>query len=173
MAQVWYTGSADTKTIKVADWTALGVVGQAADVTWNATGKFSVSQATLSASALAWLATQSDFQLVGTDTFPARASTPSTTTPKTSAFAIVARAGAAVMSYNEMALVSTGGGAFALTLPPNYAGATVIVKKVDASANACTVTPQSGTIDGAANLVLNTQWQSRELICDGTNWYVR
>ena len=30
----------------------------------------------------------------------------------------------------------------------------------------------NGTLDGAAQIVLDTQYQSVTLVCDGTNWYL-
>jgi hypothetical protein len=30
----------------------------------------------------------------------------------------------------------------------------------------------NGTLDGAAQIVLDTQYQSVTLVCDGTDWYV-
>lgn len=62
--------------------------------------------------------------------------------------------------------------AFNVTLPAAASGRTVIVKKIDASANAVTVVPASGTIDGAANHALATQYDAVRLVSDGTNWFV-
>ena len=67
------------------------------------------------------------------------------------------------------------GGAFAVTLPPaaELPGWTFRVKKVDASANAVTVTA-SGTdrIDGAATFPLAVQYQSVTVQSDGSAWWV-
>jgi hypothetical protein len=46
------------------------------------------------------------------------------------------------------------------------------IKKIDASAFTVTILPASGTIDGAANVVLTTQYQSVTIQTDGTNWYI-
>ena len=46
------------------------------------------------------------------------------------------------------------------------------IKKIDASAFTVTIVPASGTIDGAANVVLTTQYQSVTIQTDGTNWYI-
>ena len=46
------------------------------------------------------------------------------------------------------------------------------IKKIDASAFTVTIVPDSGTIDGAANVVLTTQYQSVTIQTDGTNWYI-
>lgn len=66
-------------------------------------------------------------------------------------------------------------GAFAVTLPPaaDLPGWTFRVKKVDASANAVTVTPDgTETIDGAASYPLTVQYQSVTVQSDGTGWWI-
>ncbi len=40
-----------------------------------------------------------------------------------------------------------------------------------AATNNITVTPQTGTIDGAANVVINTNYGSVRTYSDGTNWF--
>lgn len=70
----------------------------------------------------------------------------------------------------EAVLADATSGAFTVTLPASSAGRSVTVKKVDSSSNAVTVTPGSGTIDGAASLSLTVQYASRDFLCDGTNW---
>jgi hypothetical protein len=72
----------------------------------------------------------------------------------------------------DVVLASASGGAWVLTLPAVTAGRWVTVKKTDASANAITVTPASGTIDGAATYPITTQWLSRDFISDGTDWFI-
>lgn len=46
------------------------------------------------------------------------------------------------------------------------------IKKIDASAFTVTIVPASGTLDGAANVVLTTQYQSVTIQTDGTNWFI-
>lgn len=72
----------------------------------------------------------------------------------------------------DIVLASASGGAWALTLPAVASGAWVTVKKTDSSANAITVTPASGTIDGAATYVIDTQYVSRDFVSNGTDWLV-
>jgi hypothetical protein len=36
-----------------------------------------------------------------------------------------------------------------------------------------TVSPASGTIDGAATYQLSVQYQSITIVADGTNWWIR
>ena len=72
-------------------------------------------------------------------------------------------------------LADATGGAFAVTLPPaaELPGWPFRVKKVDASANAVTVTA-SGTdlIDGAATYALAVQYQSVTIQSTGTGWVI-
>lgn len=61
-------------------------------------------------------------------------------------------------------------GAFAVTLPPalNLQGRQILIKKVDASGNAVTVTAAGGdTIEGAGTVVLAAQWAKTLLISNG------
>lgn len=66
-------------------------------------------------------------------------------------------------------------GAFAINLPSavGIRGRVYIIKKVDATANAVTVTPNGAeTIDGAATVVLNAQWQVTRIISNNVNWLI-
>jgi len=48
-----------------------------------------------------------------------------------------------------------------------------IVKKIDASGNTITLDGSGAeTIDGAATLVIGTQWNAVHIHCDGVAWYV-
>lgn len=62
-----------------------------------------------------------------------------------------------------------------LPAPSGLAGSgdpTVIVKKIDVSANAVTVeTPGAGTIDGAADDTLGAQWDVERYSTDGTDFF--
>ena len=72
-------------------------------------------------------------------------------------------------------LVDASTGAITITLPDptKYPGEAITVKKIDASANAVTVSPYgTETIDGGASYSLSSQNQFITLISDGTNWYV-
>ena len=66
-------------------------------------------------------------------------------------------------------------GAFAVTLPIalEQAGRVILIKKIDVSVNAVTVTRSgSDTIDGATTYVLSSRWDAVELISDGvTSWH--
>ncbi len=66
-------------------------------------------------------------------------------------------------------------GAFAVTLPlaVDARGVTYWIKKVDASANAVTVTAAGAdTIDGAATYPLTVQYQAVAVRSDGAAWWV-
>ena len=66
--------------------------------------------------------------------------------------------------------VDTTGAAVTVTLPTAIEGATYIVKDEggDAGTNNITV---AGTIDGATNYVINTNYGKVQLYSDGTNWF--
>jgi hypothetical protein len=63
-------------------------------------------------------------------------------------------------------------GSIVMTLPAPLAGQTITIKKICPSANTVTITPISGTIDGAASKVLTVQYQSITVVCDGTNYFI-
>ena len=52
---------------------------------------------------------------------------------------------------------------------PVSAGAIYNIKKTDSTANTCTITPASGTIDGASTKVISTQYTNVQIQADGTN----
>jgi len=69
-----------------------------------------------------------------------------------------------------LVLASATGGALTVTLPAvgANAGQALTVKKIDSSAHAVTI---GGTVDGAANPTLASQYQSMTVMSDGTNWW--
>ena len=76
------------------------------------------------------------------------------------------------LATDNMVLANAASAPFTVTLPAVAAGQMLVVKKIDSSLNAVTVAPASGTIDGAANLVMNVQWQARTFVSDGSNWFL-
>ena len=74
-----------------------------------------------------------------------------------------------VLASYETILVDCTAGAVTITLPTPTSGRILTVKKVDVSANACTLT---GTVDGTVNPTIGTQFQSRVLQADGTGWQI-
>lgn len=80
-----------------------------------------------------------------------------------------------VPATDEVVLIDTVGGAVELTLADPAAGEnnTFVIKKTNAGANAVTLTPESGTIEGGASLVFGASAKlSRIVFWDGTNWHV-
>lgn len=66
-------------------------------------------------------------------------------------------------------------GACVATLPAVAAAVNqiLVVKKVDSSGNAVTLTPAGAeTIDGASTKAISTQWGLYAVISDGTNWRI-
>lgn len=70
---------------------------------------------------------------------------------------------------------NAGSGAVAITLPvaSTTSGYRFIVKRIDASANGCTVVRSgSDTIDGATSLSLDLQYTSVTVVSNGSNWFI-
>ena len=82
------------------------------------------------------------------------------------------------VDYPEVILnvTYTATGAVAITLDASVLAKNtkIIIKDTggNASANNITITPDSGTIDGAANIVLSTDYESITLFTDGVNFFV-
>lgn len=76
---------------------------------------------------------------------------------------------------NRTLLVDASGGAKAPNLPLAADSVNVVytIKKIDASGNTVTVTPNGAeTIDGAATVVLAAQWERVTVQCDGVAWFI-
>lgn len=94
-------------------------------------------------------------------------------TLQTFAGEVVSKSANATLTSVEKTVLATGGaGGIVLTLPAVSKGLEYIVKKVDAGVGTVTITPASGTIDGAANKVLSAQYAFTRIVCDGTNWFI-
>jgi hypothetical protein len=74
-----------------------------------------------------------------------------------------------VLASDNVLLVNATGGAVTLTLPAATSGRILTVKKTDVSANLVTLT---GTVDTVVNPTLGTQFQSRVIQADGSNWQI-
>lgn len=77
-------------------------------------------------------------------------------------------------NYNATALdyciiVDATAGGVTVTLPSLTLGLSLVVKKIDSSVNTVTV---SGTIDGAASVVLLTQYSNTAVIGGASEWHV-
>ena len=80
-----------------------------------------------------------------------------------------------VKPEDHTVLVNAASGAVTITIPPPGARAYpfLVVKKIDASANAVTVDPAgSATIDGASTFTLGSQYQGVSLHANALSWYV-
>jgi hypothetical protein len=77
----------------------------------------------------------------------------------------------------KLVLADASGGAFNLTLPSAVAvgrGYAIAIKKTDATTNGVTlVTAGAETIDGAASYVISSQFNSVNIVTDGTNWFIK
>jgi hypothetical protein len=80
-----------------------------------------------------------------------------------------------VAEDDDVVLCDATGGAFTVTLPKAglFTGKQVIIKKIDASANAVTIDGNGAeTIDGAATVAMSTQYESRTLFAGSTGWHI-
>jgi len=89
------------------------------------------------------------------------------TTTKTSNYTIT--------NTDTIIFANATSGNVTITLPAasSNAGYRFYVKRIDGSANTCTVgTTASDTIDGQSSVSLNLQYTSLTLACDGSAWYI-
>jgi hypothetical protein len=98
------------------------------------------------------------------------ASRPTVTTDPSGTDSTISNPAASVLE--DIYLVSNGASAVNITLPTvtSNSGYKVQIKRLG-TANV-TVTPASGTIDGAANQVLTSQFSAFTCTTDGTNWFI-
>lgn len=79
-------------------------------------------------------------------------------------------------STGEDVLVDASGGNVTVNLPAasGNSGETIMVKKTDNSVNTVTIDGNSTeTIDGNLTEVISGQYDSIQVVCDGSNWYIR
>lgn len=69
-------------------------------------------------------------------------------------------------------LCDASGGAITVSLDPTETGRIITIKKIDTSANAVTLNPVSGQIDGAASAVMASAMEAVTVHSDGSDWYV-
>lgn len=76
-----------------------------------------------------------------------------------------------VQSTDTIVYVDASAGPVTLTLPsPNQVNDLIVtIKKIDASGNTVTL---GGTVDGAPNRTLTTQYATATLGCDGSTYYL-
>jgi hypothetical protein len=76
---------------------------------------------------------------------------------------------------DDVILCNANGGAFTINLPAaaSSSGLHLVIKKTDSSFNAVTIDGNaSETIDGVTTKKLSTQYESMEIVCDGSNWHI-
>jgi chemotaxis protein CheY-P-specific phosphatase CheC len=76
-------------------------------------------------------------------------------------------------SSNETVLADASGGAVTVTLPAVSEADVTTIKKIDTSSNGVTIeTPNTETIDGDSSVTITGEYITREIISDGTNYYI-
>ncbi|HET6746615.1 MAG TPA: hypothetical protein VFH06_00735 [Candidatus Saccharimonadales bacterium] len=97
----------------------------------------------------------------------ADANTTLATSTKTSNYTIV---GTDVVIFAD---ASSGNVTVTLPAAASFSGYSFFVKRIDSSANSCSVARSgSDTIDGATSFVLDTQYFSIRTVSNGSNWYI-
>jgi len=106
----------------------------------------------------------------GAEAAPDGGSRPTVTTDSSGTDSTISDPAASVLE--DIYLVSNGASAVNITLPTvtSNSGYKVQIKRLG-TANV-TVTPASGTIDGAVNQVLTSQFSAFTCTTDGTNWFI-
>jgi len=78
-----------------------------------------------------------------------------------------------ITTSNRVVLCDATSGAVTVNLGAAATYQNITVKKIDSSANACTVDPNaSETIDGGATAAISVQYASISLASDGSNWFI-
>jgi len=80
-----------------------------------------------------------------------------------------------ITTSDRYIFADASGGAFTITLPTaaSSSGLKFTIKKIDSSANAVTVDGDGAeTIDSAANYALTVQFESIDVVSDGTEWHI-
>lgn len=88
---------------------------------------------------------------------------------------VITAAGAVTITTADYNVIvnKTSGAATVVNLPASpSAGDTYVIKdgKGDANTNNLTVTPNTGTIDGASTYVMNVNYQAITVLYNGTQW---
>lgn len=73
----------------------------------------------------------------------------------------------------DIVLADASGGSITITLPSPSTDIDITVKKTDSSSNAVDIaTPGSETIDGSSSLSITSQYTSRTITSDGSNYFI-
>ena len=77
--------------------------------------------------------------------------------------------------FDDIIICDATGGAFSITLPvaATASGKVYHIKKIDVSANAVTIDGDGAeTIDDSATLILTSQYDAAQIVCDGSEWWI-
>jgi len=83
--------------------------------------------------------------------------------------------GYTVTATDTVIFADATSGNVTITIPAaaSFSGYRFYVKRIDGSANTCTITRSgSDTIDGATSFTLDVQYTSVMLVSNGTAWYI-
>ena len=82
-------------------------------------------------------------------------------------------ASTSLTNNDDVIIANAAGGAVDVTLPAPSDGKLFYIKKIDSSRNIVSLLPSPGvTIDGESQASLIAQYDSIEVISDGTNWFI-
>jgi hypothetical protein len=84
-------------------------------------------------------------------------------------------AGPVTLNTQDLAVVDASAAPVVVNLPAvaSASGRVYRVKKVDATANALTLTASGAeTIDGSNTQALTSQYDSLTVVCDGSEWHI-
>lgn len=98
-----------------------------------------------------------------------------TTLPSAGALTIQSLTGAGTATIDTVVKADATTAAFTVTLPAaaGNSGRRIIVKKMNSNGNAVTVDGNaSETIDGSTTYVISIQYETVEMVSDGTNWVI-
>jgi hypothetical protein len=146
----------------------LGAVGlKYKDLYLSGDLKSATTTITGTATANAFNGTITPTQLTGAGRIPQGADYWPAFTTKTTTYTILA-------TDDDIDCDATSAG-FTLTLPTpvGITGKQYDIKKIDLSANVCTVGTAAGTIDGASTFPIGVQYQNMTFRSNGTNWDIR
>lgn len=86
---------------------------------------------------------------------------------------IVEKTGSYTANNLEVVLADVSGGGFSVTLPSPTESLHVVVKKTDSSGNSVTIaSPGSENIDGQSSISISSQYASRTIVSNGTNYFI-
>lgn len=73
---------------------------------------------------------------------------------------------------DELVLINAAAGGVTVLLPATVTPRVIIIKKIDSSGNAVTISGNSNNIDGGATASLAAQWNAKTIQGGATQWYI-